>query len=130
MQDMMTESDAAKVDANAKADAPDASDAFDASKIPTPKINVNRGIRKPFAVEKLLSLCMSLRQQALWDAHSADEGADTGKFVAAIDAKKEAEKEATKADARRKADAISTSISLFLRQKGLRETHNYGLGGG
>ena len=58
----MTDADAAKVDANAKADAPDASDAFDASKIPTPKINVNRGIRKPFAVEKLLSLCMSLRQ--------------------------------------------------------------------
>ena len=43
----MADADVAKVDVNAKADAPDASDA---SNIDTPKINMKRGIGKPCAV--------------------------------------------------------------------------------
>ena len=39
-------------------------------------------------------------------------------------------KEAIKADTKRKANAISTSRHVSLRQKALRETHNCGLGGG
>ena len=46
-QERMTDADTANVDANAKADAPDASNA---PKINTPKINVKRGIVKLCAV--------------------------------------------------------------------------------
>ena len=69
---------------------------------------------------------MSLGQQALQDAQSDGEGADTGKF----DAKKEAKKEATKADTKRKSNAILTSRRFYLKQKALRGTRNYCLGGG
>ena len=48
-QERMEDADAAKVDENGKADAPDA------SKIDTNKINVKRGIRKPCAVAIALS---------------------------------------------------------------------------
>ena len=58
MQDMMTESDAAKVDANAKAGAPDTSAG---SKIDNPKINVKGGIEKPCAVVLELSQNVSSR---------------------------------------------------------------------
>ena len=43
----MVDADAAKVDANAKSDAPDASED---SKVDTPRINVKMGIGKPGAV--------------------------------------------------------------------------------
>ena len=49
-QDRMIDSYTAKVDVKAKADATKKSDDSDASKINTPKINVKRGIGKPFAV--------------------------------------------------------------------------------
>ena len=58
---------------------------------------------------------MSLIQQALLDAQSSGEGADTGKFDAKIYTKKEAKKEATKADAKQKADDILTSRRVSLR---------------
>ena len=88
-QERVIGTDVAKVDANAKADAPNASDS---SKINTPKINVKRGIGKPCIIVITLSKCVYLRQQALRDAQSAGEFADTGKFDATIDAKKEAKK--------------------------------------
>ena len=69
---------------------------------------------------------MSLRQQTLCDAQSYGEDADTGKF----DAKKEAKKEATKVDAKRKSDVISTSRCFYFRQRSLRETRNSVSGGG
>ena len=47
MQESMTDTDVAKVDTNAKADNPDASNASNASKIDTPKIDVKIGILKP-----------------------------------------------------------------------------------
>ena len=43
----MSDADVAKVDADAKADAPDASDTSDDSKIDTPKIDVKKGTGKP-----------------------------------------------------------------------------------
>ena len=64
-QERMTDNDMAKVDANTKADTPDASDA---SKINTPKINVKRGIGKSCAVAIALSSHVSLIQQDLLDA--------------------------------------------------------------
>ena len=87
----MADTDAAKVDANAKADAPDASDC---SKIDNLKIDVKRGIGKPCTVAIALSQSVSLRQQALHESHSYGEGAYTLKFDATIEAKKEAKKEA------------------------------------
>ena len=50
-QERITDADVAKVDANTKEDAPDASNASSASKIDTHKINVKRGIGKPCAIE-------------------------------------------------------------------------------
>ena len=119
----MADADVAKVDVNAKADAPDASDA---SNIDTNKIDVKRGIGKPCAVAIVLYRHVSLRQQTLCDAQSYGEDADTGKF----DAKKEAKKEATKVDAKRKSDVISTSRCFYFRQRSLRETRNSVSGGG
>ena len=52
MQERMVDSDADKVDANAKADAPNASGA---SKIKTTKIDVKRGILKTCAIAIALS---------------------------------------------------------------------------
>ena len=49
-QERIKDADAAKVDANAKSDAPYTSDASDSSNIDTPKIDVNRGIGKLCAV--------------------------------------------------------------------------------
>ena len=49
-QERMADADADKVDANAKADAPDASDAYNSSKIETPKIDLKRGIGKPCVI--------------------------------------------------------------------------------
>ena len=69
-QERTADADTTKVDANAKDDAPDASDTYDASgdsKIDTPKINVKRRIGKPYAVAIALSRQVSLRQQALHD---------------------------------------------------------------
>ena len=84
----MTYADTYKVDANAKADVPDASDASDASKIDTPNIDVKRGVGKPCAVAIVLSRRLYLRNKALCNANSAGEGSDTGKLDATIDAKK------------------------------------------
>ena len=84
-QEMMMGTDTAKVDMNAKSDAPGASDA---SQIDTPKINVKIGIVKPYTVAIALSQCVSLIQQVLCDAQSYGEGSDTG----SIDANKEAKK--------------------------------------
>ena len=55
-QERMTDTDTAKVDANAKADA------SDASKIDTPKIDVKIGIVKPCDVAIILSCRVYLRQ--------------------------------------------------------------------
>ena len=123
MQVRMTDTDAAKVDVNAKSDAPDA---LDTSKIDTPNIDVKRGIGKPRAVVISMSWYVSLIQQALRDSLSYGEGTDTGK----LDAKKRGKKEATKIDEKWKSDAISTSRRFSLRQKALRETNNSGLGVG
>ena len=90
-QDRMKDFDAAKVDANTKADAYDPSDA---SNIDTPKINVKRGIGN----RNKLYQRIYLRQQALRHTQSDGEDSDTGKF----DVKKVAKKEATKSDAKRK----------------------------
>ena len=57
-QERITDSDTAKVDANVKSDAPDASNA---SKINTPNIDVKTGIVKPCAVAIKLSQHVSLR---------------------------------------------------------------------
>ena len=122
-QESTTDADAAKVNVNAKSDAPDASNA---SKIDTPKINVKIMIVKPCAISIILSRQVSLRYLALNDAQSDGKGADTGKF----DAKKEAKREATKSDIKQKSDTISTSRRLSLRQEALRETHNYCVGAG
>ena len=84
------------------------------------------GIVKPCAISIELSRLVSLILKALCDTQSDGEGVDTGKF----DAKKETIKEAKKADAKRKSDAILTSRFLSLRQKALRETRNYVIGGG
>ena len=54
-EERMTDADADKVDVNAKADAPNASDAFNGSKIKNSKINVKRGIGKPCAIAFLIS---------------------------------------------------------------------------
>ena len=67
-----------------------------------------------------LSLHVSLRQQALRDAQTYGDGADTGEF--------DAKRRGKKSDAKRKSDVISTSRRLYLRQKSLLETHNSGLG--
>ena len=67
--------------------------------------------------------------KTLFASQSYGEGTDTVNF----DAKKRqkrGKKEATESDAKRKSDAISTYRHLYLRQKDLRETHNYGLGVG
>ena len=96
-QDRMTDTDASKVDANAKSDAPNASDG---SKIGAPKIHVKRGIVRPCSVAIVLSRNVSLIQKFIRDAQSDGEGTDTGKFDVSIDTKKEAkkrqQKEATK----------------------------------
>ena len=89
----MKGADASKVDANAKADA---SDASNSSKIGTPKIDVKREIGKPCDIAISLSLCMSLRQKALRYSQSAGEGADTEKFGAMIDLKKRGNKRGNK----------------------------------
>ena len=81
----MTDADAPKVDANAKADAPDASDA---SKIDTPMIYVKTGIGKQCDIFIVLSRSISLRERDLRDTPSASEVSDTRDFDAAIDAKK------------------------------------------
>ena len=57
------------------------------SKINTPKIGVNRGLNF-FAVAIKLSQRLYLIPKYLCDSHSYGEGADIGKFDAAIDAKK------------------------------------------
>ena len=88
----MTDADAAKVDADTKSDVPNASAASEGSNIDTPNINVKRGIGKPCAIAFLISWRVSLRQQALCDAHSYGEGAYTGTFDVTIDTKKEAKK--------------------------------------
>ena len=62
-----------------------------------------------------------MRQQALRDAQSAGEGTYTGKF--------DAKKEAKKADAKRKANATSTYICMYLIERDLHERSNYSLGG-
>ena len=54
-QERMTDTDATKVDANAKADGPDASDASDGSKINTPNINGKGGIGKPCTIDIVIS---------------------------------------------------------------------------
>ena len=64
-QERMTDTDVAKVDANAKSDAPDPSDA---SNIDTPNINVKRGMGETCAVAIALSRRVSLIQQALLDS--------------------------------------------------------------
>ena len=64
----MSDADVAKVDANAKADAPNPSEASDGSKINTPKINVKRGIGKTFAIVIAMYQHVSLIQQAIRDA--------------------------------------------------------------
>ena len=92
-QEMITDSDAAKVDANTKSDA---LDTYNAYKINTPKIDVKRGIGKLCAIAIVLSQCMSLRHHALHESQSAGEVSDTGKFDAKIYAKKEAKEEAKK----------------------------------
>ena len=88
-QEGMTDTDADKVDANTEADAPNASSG---SKINTPKIDMKRGIGKPYTVLIEISWRVSLRQQAFLESHSAGEGENTGEFDAIIDAKKEAKK--------------------------------------
>ena len=67
-QESMIDANTAKVYVKAKADAPDASNNPDTSKIDTPKIDVRRGIGKPCAIAIALSWRVSLRQQALRDA--------------------------------------------------------------
>ena len=129
-QERMKYFDASKVDANEKEGAPDTSNAFDGSKIDTPKINVKRGKGKICSVAITLSQRLSLRQQALRDSQPDGEGSDTGKFDAKKEAKKEEKKEATKADAKRKSDAILTYRGVSLTQKALRETNSSGVGGG
>ena len=79
----MIDADAAKVDANPKSDAPDASN------INTPKIDVKRRIKKPCDDNIVLSFYVYLRQQALHDSQSYGEVIDTGKFDATIDVKKD-----------------------------------------
>ena len=116
-EERMTDAGVAKVDANAKADA---SDASEASNINTPKNDVTRGIGKPCAVAIVSSQRVSLRQQDLRDSQSDCEGADTGNFYA--------KKEATKSGAKQKSDAISTCKRFSLRKKAFRETRNLGLG--
>ena len=54
-QGRMSDAYVAKVDANAKSDVPDASNAPEDSKIDTPKINAKRRIGKPYAVAIALS---------------------------------------------------------------------------
>ena len=97
-QERMTDSDAAKVDANVKADAPKGYVSSNSYNIDTPKIDVKRGIGKLQDFATSLSWRMSLRQKSLYGAQSDGEGAGTGKF----DAKKEAEREAKKSDAKTK----------------------------
>ena len=96
-QQRTTDTDAAKVDTNAKSDATHASDT---SKIDTPNIDVKTGIGKQCAVVIALSWNVCLIHQPPCDTQSDDEGADTGK----PETKKKAKKEATKADARQKSD--------------------------
>ena len=79
-QERMTDADAAKVDANTKADAPDG------SRINTPNIDAKRGIGKPCTIVITLSQRVYLIYKALRDAQSDGEGKNTGKS----DAKKEA----------------------------------------
>ena len=88
MHESMTESDVAKVDVNAKADTPDASDSSKGSKIDTPNIDLKRGIGKMCNILIVLYQLVSLAYKALSDAKSDGEGADTGKFDTTIDAKK------------------------------------------
>ena len=84
-QERMKDDDAAKVDANVKADA---SDASDASNIDTLKIDVKRGTGKQYTVEISLSRRVSLRQKALCDAQSCSDNADTWNFNTKSEAKK------------------------------------------
>ena len=85
IQKRMADADEAKIDVNAKADTPDA---FDASNIDTPNINVKRGIGKLCDVVIALFQSVSLIQNSLCDSQSDGEGTDIGKF----DAKKRQKK--------------------------------------
>ena len=127
----MTDADPAKFYVNAKTDAPDSSGG---SNINTPNIYVKIEIGKMCSVVIALSRHASLRRQALCDAQSAGDSADTGNFDATIDAKKEATKESTKEGTKdnteQKDGAVSTSRHVSLRHKTLCETHNYGIGVG
>ena len=87
-KEKMIDDDTAKVDVNAKADAPNASNTSGVSNIDTHKIHVKIGIGKPCTVAIGLSWCVSLEQQALCDTHSSGEGIETGEFDAPIDEKK------------------------------------------
>ena len=71
MQERIEDAHAAKVDVNAKADAPDASNA---SNIDTTKIDVKRGIGKPCSVAIAMSQCVSLIHQSLCDARDTMKG--------------------------------------------------------
>ena len=82
----------AKVGANVKSDASDTSNASNTSKIDTLNIDVNRSMGEQCIIKTELSLRVSLRYQALCDAQSDGEGADTGKF----DAKKRDQKRGNK----------------------------------
>ena len=62
IKERKTDADVAKVDANEKSDAPNASVASDGSKIDTPNIDMKRGIEKPCAVVIALSWRMYFRQ--------------------------------------------------------------------
>ena len=70
-QDRIVDADTAKVDVNAKADAPDA---FDASNIETTKIDVKRGIVKMCSVSISLSRCVYLIQQSLCNTRNTMKG--------------------------------------------------------
>ena len=62
----MADADEAKIDVNAKADTPDA---FDASNIDTPNINVKIGMRKLCTVAIALFQYVYFRKQALHKTH-------------------------------------------------------------
>ena len=88
-QERITDAFMAKVDANAKSDAPYTSNA---SNINTPKIDVNIEIVKLCVILIALPQRVFLSQQALCDTQSSIEGEYTGKFDGMIDAKKEVKK--------------------------------------
>ena len=92
IQERITDSDMAKVDANAKTDAPDASDASEASKIKTTNINVYKWMGKLCSVEIKMYWHVYLRQQSLYDTQSDGEGAYIKKFNAKKEGKNRQQK--------------------------------------